>query len=260
MIPRAAITEWATRVRWPTPEQIEQDLLLSRLIVEIARDDYLGNELIFRGGTCLHKLHMDQPRRYSEDLDYVRRTGGGIADLTRAATRIGEALGMEVRTRITEQPKIYLRAPFESGGRMRVKIEVNTFERSPAIETVRVGYAVRSSWFEGAADVTTFALPELVATKLRALYQRLKGRDLFDLWLAITQLGVDPAEIVAAFAPYRPHGYTPGLAERNLREKLPRSIFRDDLRALVSEWPDGYDIDSAAELVIAELIDRLRTG
>ena len=117
MIPRAAITEWATRVPWPTPEQIEQDLLLSRLIVAIARDDYLSNELIFRGGTCLHKLHMDQPRRYSEDLDYVRRTGGGIADLTRAATRIGEALGMEVRTRITEQPKIYLRAPFESGGR-----------------------------------------------------------------------------------------------------------------------------------------------
>lgn len=52
---------------------------------------------------------------------------------------------MEVRTRITEQPRIYLRAPFESGGRMHVKIEVNTFERSPAIEPVRVGYAARSS-------------------------------------------------------------------------------------------------------------------
>lgn len=260
MIPQAAITEWAARVPWATPEQIEQDLLLSRLIVEIARDDYLGNELIFRGGTCLHKLHVDRPWRYSEDLDYVRRSGGGIAELTRAATRIGEAIGMEVRTRITEHPKIYLRAPYESGGRMRVKIEINTFERSPAIEPVRVGYVVRSSWFEGAADVTTFALPELVATKLRALYQRLKGRDLFDLWLAITQLRADPAEIVAAFAPYRPDGYTPGLAERNLREKLPRSIFRDNLRALVSEWPGGYDIDGAAELVISELIHRLRTG
>ena len=65
MIPQAAITEWAARVPWATPEQIEQDLLLSRLIVEIARDDYLGNELIFRGGTCLHKLHVDRPWRYS---------------------------------------------------------------------------------------------------------------------------------------------------------------------------------------------------
>lgn len=55
MITRAAIVEWGRRVPWPTLEQVEQDLLLSRLIVEIANDDFLGNELTFRGGTCLHK-------------------------------------------------------------------------------------------------------------------------------------------------------------------------------------------------------------
>lgn len=79
-------------------EQIEQDLLLSRLIVEIANIDYLGGELVFRGGTCLRKLHAPEPLRYSEDLDYVRSTGGGIRELTRAVTQIGERLGMEVRT------------------------------------------------------------------------------------------------------------------------------------------------------------------
>lgn len=115
MIPRPAIVQWARNVPWPTEEQIEQDLLLSRLIVEIANDPYLGDELNFRGGTCLHKLHMPRPLRYSEDLDYVRRTAGGIADLTRAATRLGESLWMDVRTRIGEQPKILFRAPFESG-------------------------------------------------------------------------------------------------------------------------------------------------
>lgn len=31
------------------------------------------------GGTCLHKLHLDPPRRYSEDLDYMRATPGGIS-------------------------------------------------------------------------------------------------------------------------------------------------------------------------------------
>jgi len=220
---------------------------------------YLGEELIFRGGTCLYKLHAPRPLRYSEDLDYVRRTGGGIAEVTRAATALGETLGMEVRTQIGEHPKIYLRAPFESGSaRMRIKIEINTFERSPAREPVRLPYAVDSMWFAGSADVATFTLAELVGTKLRALYQRLKGRDLFDLWLAMTQLGVDAAEIVDAFAPYRPAGYTAGLAERNLRDKLPRAAFRNDLNALVTEWPDGYDLDEAAELVITELFARLR--
>ncbi len=56
------------------PRQVEQDLLLSRLIIEVANHPYLGGELVFRGGTCLHKLHLDTPRRYSEDLDYVRTT------------------------------------------------------------------------------------------------------------------------------------------------------------------------------------------
>lgn len=259
MIPRPAITHWARTVTWPTEEQIEQDLLLSRLIIEIANDPYLGDELIFRGGTCLHKLHMPRPLRYSEDLDYVRRTGGGIVDITRAATRLGDSLGMDVSTRISQHPKILLRAPFESGsGRMRIKIEVNTFERSPALEPIRLRYAIESTWFAGSAEVATFALPELVATKLRALYQRLKGRDLFDLWLAITQLGADPEEIINAFNPYRPAGYTPGLAEKNLRDKLPRAAFRDDLNALVSDWPTGYDVDTATELIVTELIDRLR--
>jgi predicted nucleotidyltransferase component of viral defense system len=72
VIPAASITAWARNAPWPTPDQIEQDLLLSRLICEIAAHPNLGDELVFRGGTCLHKLHLPQSLRYSEDLDYVR--------------------------------------------------------------------------------------------------------------------------------------------------------------------------------------------
>ena len=148
---------------------------------------------MFRGGTCLHKLYDTGLARYSEDLDYVRRSGGGIGDLTRAVSAIGERLGMEVRTKIGRHPKIFLRAPFESGaGTMRVKVEVNTFERAPARPLTRVPYGLESPWFNGNAEVQTFDLAELVATKIRALFQRSKGRDLFDLWLAITRLGVTP--------------------------------------------------------------------
>lgn len=258
MIPRAYLADWFDQVGWPSFDQVEQDLLLSRLIVEIAEDPYLGDELVFRGGTCLHKLYDTGLTRYSEDLDYVRRSEGGIGDLTRAVTAIGERLGMQVRTKIGRHPKIFLRAPFESGtGTMRVKVEVNTFERAPARPLCRVPFAVESPWFTGDAEVQTFDLAELVATKIRALFQRSKGRDLFDLWLAITRLGVTPKDLVACFGPYRPDGYTARRAELNLREKLWNDDFRDDLTDLVGEWPEDYDIDEAGDLVVDEVLPLL---
>ena len=68
MLPQAYITEWSGRAPWPDPVQVEQDLILSRLLIEIANDELLGKALAFRGGTCLHKLHLPSPIRYSEDL------------------------------------------------------------------------------------------------------------------------------------------------------------------------------------------------
>jgi hypothetical protein len=59
MIPYDAITEWAAEPPWPTRDQVEQDLLLSRAICEIAKHPYLKDELIFRGCTAFHKLHLD---------------------------------------------------------------------------------------------------------------------------------------------------------------------------------------------------------
>ena len=239
-------------------EQIEQDLVLSHLIIEIANDDYLGNELVFRAGTCLHKLHLHPALRYSEDVDWVRRSDGGIGVLLDAVRAIADRLGMSVTTNIKAYPKIRLRAPFTSGnGTMSAKVEVNTDERSLARELVRVPYTVDSQWYQGIADVQTFVVAELVATKIRALFQRSKGRDLFDLWLALTELAVPPADLVECFAPYRPAKYTAMLAEQNLRAKLIDPSLRQDLDQLVSIQRHEYDIDVAAELIIGQLLERV---
>lgn len=105
MIPQANIVEWSSGVHWPTLDQVEQDLALARLIVEIASDPYLGEELVFRGGTCLHKFHLVPALRYSEDLDYVRRSADGVGELFDAVRVIGGRLGMEVQTAVSMQPK-----------------------------------------------------------------------------------------------------------------------------------------------------------
>jgi hypothetical protein len=120
-----------------------------------------------------------------------------------------------------------------------------------------VPFAVDSRWWRGTANVLTFQPEELVATKLRALFQRRKGRDLFDLWLALTVLGLDPAEIVACFPPYRPDGYTAERARAGLDEHLADPGFRSDVLPLLREVPAGYDIDAAGELVEEVLLTRV---
>jgi predicted nucleotidyltransferase component of viral defense system len=258
MISERFLTQWSAQAGWSTVEQVEQDLLLSRLIVEIANDPYLGDELVFRGGTCLHKLRISPGLRYSEDLDYVRKTSGGVKELIAALRSIGERLDMRVNAEITKYPKVRFRAPFETGtGTMRIKIEVNTYERSPAQPLELVPFAMQSDWFTGSASVLTFTTAELVATKIRALYQRSKGRDLFDLWLALTRLDLTGAEILEAFGPYRPESFTAGDAISNLQTKLTKSDFRTDLDALVSGSLKGYDPDIAGRLIVAEILSRL---
>jgi predicted nucleotidyltransferase component of viral defense system len=259
VIPAAAVTHWSTRAPWPTRTQIEQDLLLSRLICEIARHSYLGEELVFRGGTCFHKLHIHPARRYSEDLDYVRSTVGGIKEFTGAITSLGIELGFEVKTRISVNPKAYLITQSGEGLPIRIKVEVNTRERSPADPVQLVPYEVASPWWSGQAEVRTFSTRELVATKIRALYQRKKSRDVFDLWLALTELGLTGEDLIAAFEPYHPASLTATSAVANLRDKLADDEFRHDLDPFVVGKPVGYDLDTAAELVIAEVLAKLPT-
>nr|WP_246400800.1 nucleotidyl transferase AbiEii/AbiGii toxin family protein [Jiangella mangrovi] len=231
--------------------------MLSRAICAIATDTYLGEELVFRGGTAFHKLHVGAAYRYSEDLDYVRSSSGGIREMTRALTDLGETLGFEVRTRITQHPKVLWRTTSTEGTRIRIKIEVNTHERSPARPHHRLVHRVDSPWWTGEAEVLTFHTAELVATKIRALYQRSKGRDLFDLWLALVELEIPADEILDAFAPYRPDGLTSAKAIANLRAKLADRSFQVDLEPLMVRRPDGYDLTSATELIIDRLLIRL---
>lgn len=259
MIPRAVIQAWANVKPWPTLIQVEQDLVLARLLVEITEHPLLGEELVFRGGTCLHQLVLDRPRRYSEDLDYVRTTHSGIGPIFDALRQVAASIGLDVTgTEVGEHPKVLLRTASETDptASLKIKVEINTHETSPALPTLTRAFEVATDWFSGQADVRTFASPELIATKIRALYQRKKGRDLFDMWLALTELDIAGDDIMSAFLPYRPPGITAALAEANLRARLKDVAFRNDLDALVAEWPEGYDIDEAAELVIAEVLSK----
>lgn len=78
MIPQAYITEWQSVAPWDDPNQIEQDLIISRALVELFRDEHVCKTLAFRGGTAMHKLYLSPAARYSEDIDLVQIIAGPI--------------------------------------------------------------------------------------------------------------------------------------------------------------------------------------
>jgi predicted nucleotidyltransferase component of viral defense system len=87
----------------------------------------------------------------------------------------------------------------EGGIPLRLKVEVNCREHHTIFGIQDVKHAMQSEWYTGEVLIPTYELAELLRTKMRALYQRRKGRDLFDMWFAITQKNVDPNKIIEAW-------------------------------------------------------------
>jgi predicted nucleotidyltransferase component of viral defense system len=157
---------------------------------------------------------------------------------------------------------VYLDAqPTEGVGQIRIKIEMNIAETRPHGPMKTIRHNVKTSWWSGEADIPTYETSELLATKLRALYQRSKGRDLFDLWLGLTILNTDPDQIIAGFNHYMQDAAFsfPELRD-NLAAKLGSTRFLRDLNTLVTNTPTSYNPDTAADLVMRELASRLRNA
>ena len=257
MIAHNDIIRWSVDHPWQTANQIEQDLLLSRAMIEVAQDEWVGEELLLRGGTAFHKLFLPEPYRYSEDLDYVRTSAGGIGDIMKRLTTLGADLGFAVSTKMGRYPKLYWKFSFEDGTPGKIKIEINTFERSPMLDAVKMHHQVDNPFFSGEAGIPTFQVEELVATKLRALYQRRKGRDLFDVWLALTVLDLNPESIVAAFPAYHPEGLTPEQMIANLEEKLANREFCSDVDPMARTGTPAFDPQVAGRMVIEQVLSLL---
>ena len=257
MIPTDVITNWGESHPWSSREQIEQDFSLSQAICEIANNRVLGEELSFRGGTAFHKLFLPKPYRYSEDLDYVRSSEGGIGYILDQFTQIGIQLGYKVSTKIGKYPKVYWKTTSESGIPLRIKIEINTYERVSALPLTSIQHTINTPYYSTIADIKTYQVVELIATKIRALYQREKGRDLFDLWLALEILSISPIEIVEVFQKYKPEGFTQALAIGNLELKLRSNRFLSDLDNLSIPSEIYFYPINAGKLIIDKILSQL---
>ena len=144
---------------------------------------------------------------------------------------------------------------------IRLKIEINCFEHFTELGYVKAPFSVENSWFSGECEITTYPLHELLGTKLRALYQRKKGRDLFDLYEALVRAEINSEEIIRCYKRYmafsvsQPPTYKQFIM--NMEEKITDPVFLEDTRNLIR--PDmSYHPVEAYDLVKRELIDCLK--
>lgn len=261
MIQSAFITEWRNKAPWPQSVQIEQDLIISRALVEIYRNP-AAQSVAFRGGTALYKLHLAPPARYSEDIDLVQVDAGpigGVLDVIRGA--LDGWLGKPKHTRNEGRVTMVYRVPAEddAGTPIRLKVEINSREHFSVLGMEERTFEVSSRWFSGSASVRTYPLDELLGTKLRALYQRKKGRDLFDLWYASHHATVNYQKVVDCFVRYLSHGglqVTRAQMEKNLHSKLKDRQFAADVGPLLAPGID-WDVRAAGDRVLHEFVARL---
>ena len=262
MIPQANITAWRQVVPWPDDAQVEQDLVLSRATAELFAEPGLVGKISLRGGTALHKLILQPPFRYSEDIDLVQTVAapiGSVLDAIRG--KLDPWLG---KPRRSSGPGVTtLNYRFESEippvRPLRLKIEINTREHFALHSLENRTLNVQNPWFSGSSEIVTFSNNELMATKLRALYQRRKGRDLFDLSLCLEQGLIDSPTVAADFLEYmhrEGHSITRAQFEQNLFEKENDQAFMSDIGPLLRPGL-AYDATAALGLVRKSLIELL---
>ena len=91
----------------------------------------------------------------------------------------------------------------EEGAQLKLKVEINTREHFTVLGFQDYEFISNSSWCPGGVSIQTYKIAELLGTKMRALYQRRKGRDLYDLHMALTTISnLDVGGILRSFLTY----------------------------------------------------------
>ena len=263
MIPTAFLQAWSAKAPWPDLRQVEQDLVISRALCDLFNAPALKDKIAFRGGTAIHKLLFKQPLRYSEDIDLVQMQaepiGATIDAVREALSWLGrcnrEQAGHSMHLVFKFTPEVDAQAT------LKLKVEINTREHGNLLGIKHYPFAVENDWYRGKTEIASFEPEELFGTKLRALLQRRRNRDLFDLHHGLEQLAMAPERVVACFDHYlalEGKPITRAMAEQRMLEKLTQSLSEDVAPLLPAGIRFGEpDAIQAFERVWIELVARI---
>ena len=279
LLTREDVLAHQSQVPWPELYQVEQDLLLCLSMRAIFKDKFLLAQVAMRGGTVLHKIHLAPACRYSEDIDLVAVGDRPEGHIKKALMRVlREVLGREkssvwalvkLAVRNAAKPSRILRCIFkvpsvsEPSRELTIEVEVNVSERTPKFELQRLPFELSFRDAKTSTTIISYSINEMLSTKMRALFQRKKGRDLFDLYWALTSQSATPVDIKLVI-----EGFQHYMGEEGT--SVPRSEFVAHLHACVADKTGfcldmvpllkrsvGYDPVVAAAVIEKQLLSKL---
>ena len=262
MIPERAIKEWSEFLSWKTKEYIEQDLIICRALCALFNDEYLSDHLAFRGGTSFNKLYLHPQPRYSEDIDLVQINAEPIKETMERIRKALAFLGKPVVKQKLHNNTLIFRFNSEISPivPIRLKVEINTREHFNVLGLIKQDFSVKNQWFSGSCKTTTYHLEELLGTKMRALYQRRKGRDLFDLWKALSTQNLNTEYIIRCYREYIDFVVDNPPTQKeyllNMEQKIEDEEFLGDIEMLLRP-NENYNPQEAWKLVKRELVEKL---
>jgi predicted nucleotidyltransferase component of viral defense system len=263
MIPKRFIDEWRENAPWRTEAQIEQDLIISRALIRIFSDEFLSAKLAFRGGTAIHKLYIKNNLRYSEDIDLVQIQAEPIKPVIDKLREVLSFLGEpKIKQKANNNTMIFrFDSEIQPITPLKLKVEINCREHFSVLGFNKFLFEVKSGWFNGKTNLITYSIDELLGTKLRALFQRKKGRDFYDIYKCLNLANLNIDKILYSFEEYMKFSvhYIPSKKQfaLNLQNKMNDKEFLADMTALLKP-NETFDIDMAYKLINNEITERLK--
>jgi predicted nucleotidyltransferase component of viral defense system len=228
----------------------ELDYRLVKILDAIYHDDFLAPRLYMKGGTAINKLYLKETSRLSVDLDFNHV--GAKEEVLKERQTVREHI-CKILEKHDEECIIHSKHRYEQttikaryktlvGPTKILKIEISHVERFPILPPVKKQVMTP----EGNSEVATYTIEELTSTKLRALMERSKGRDVYDLFF-IFKLMPDKTLIRKMFLYYFYRSrkiYNPKIHYRNLIKRYDEA-FVDDVSVFVKPTVT-FDLGKAA--------------
>lgn len=232
---------WADEISINDLVLAEQDFRLSHVLIDIGSDDFLGERLYLKGGTAINKLYLKETPRLSVDLDFnaVGEKARVLAERKAIRDRLIRLLeeqdaGYKVKYDYRyEQTTVHAKYTPIFGGEQTLKLEISNVERFPIMQGRRMDFVLPLTG--ESFEITTYQLEELSSTKIRALFDRLTGRDIYDIYqLSSFDLDLRALRKMVLYYFFRSKKvFNPKLFFRNLETKFKSGKLVDDVSGFI---------------------------